>query len=85
MRGLTRMPSQHARDEARLEIEIKAAHKRTRHTCGPERLTGGPRSAWHQSGYLPDQKDKKEAWDTLQTDKEVQSHHKFKAYTPCCR
>jgi transposase InsO family protein len=32
------MPSQHARDEARLEIEIKAAHKRTRHTCGPERL-----------------------------------------------
>ena len=34
----SRMPSQHARDEARLEIEIKAANKRTRHTCGPERL-----------------------------------------------
>ena len=30
--------SQHARDEARLEIEIKAAHQRTRQTYGPERL-----------------------------------------------
>ena len=31
-------PSQHVKDEARLEIEIKAAHKRTRGTFGPERL-----------------------------------------------
>ena len=31
-------PSKHAREEARLEIEIRAAHKRTRETCGPERL-----------------------------------------------
>lgn len=35
---LARPLSQHARDEARLEVEIKAAHKRTRQTCGPERL-----------------------------------------------
>ena len=35
---LTRSPSKHARDEGRLEVEIKAAHKRTRQTCGPERL-----------------------------------------------
>jgi hypothetical protein len=34
----SRLPSKHAQDEARLEIEIKAAHKRTRETCGPERL-----------------------------------------------
>jgi putative transposase len=34
----SRLPSQHAQDEARLEIEIKAAHERTRQTCGPERL-----------------------------------------------
>ena len=26
------------REEGRLEVEIKAAHKRTRETCGPERL-----------------------------------------------
>jgi transposase InsO family protein len=35
---LNRKPSKHAQDEARLEAEIKAAHMRTRGTCGPERL-----------------------------------------------
>lgn len=35
---LSRPPSKHAQDEGQLEIEIKAAHKRTRQTCGPERL-----------------------------------------------
>jgi len=33
-----RPPSKRVREEARLEVEIKAAHKRTRQTCGPERL-----------------------------------------------
>jgi putative transposase len=33
-----RPPSRRAQEEARLEVEIKAAHKRTRQTCGPERL-----------------------------------------------
>ncbi len=31
-------PSKRTREEGRLEVEIKAAHKRTRETCGPERL-----------------------------------------------
>ncbi len=35
---LNRKPSRHAQEEARLEIEIQAAHKRTRGTFGPERL-----------------------------------------------
>ncbi len=35
---LTSSPSRRAREEGRLEIEIKAAHKRTRQTCGPDRL-----------------------------------------------
>jgi len=35
---LTRKPSRHGREEGRLEAEIKAAHTRTRETCGPERL-----------------------------------------------
>jgi transposase InsO family protein len=30
--------SNHALEEGRFEVEIKAAHKRTRGTCGPERL-----------------------------------------------
>jgi len=33
-----RPPSKRSREEARLEVEIKAAHTRTRQTCGPERL-----------------------------------------------
>jgi putative transposase len=33
-----RPPSKRNREEARLEVEIKAAHTRTRQTCGPERL-----------------------------------------------
>ena len=35
---LDRPPSQSAREEMRLEVEIKAAHKRTRQTYGAERL-----------------------------------------------
>jgi len=30
--------SKRAQEETRLEVEIRAAHKRTRETCGPERL-----------------------------------------------
>jgi len=35
---LTRKPSRRRHEEGRLEVEIQAAHKRTRQTCGPERL-----------------------------------------------
>lgn len=35
---LGRTPSKRAQEEARLEIEIRAAHQRTRETYGPERL-----------------------------------------------
>jgi len=35
---LKRPPSKRVIEEGRLEAEIKAAHKRTRKTCGPERL-----------------------------------------------
>lgn len=34
----TRPPSKRSREEGRLEAEIRAAHTRTRETCGPERL-----------------------------------------------
>lgn len=35
---LNRKPSKRSLENARLEVEIRAAHKRTRETCGPERL-----------------------------------------------
>jgi len=34
----SRRPSRRAQEEARLEVEIKAAHRRTRQSYGPERL-----------------------------------------------
>jgi putative transposase len=37
-RWLNRKPSKRVVEEGRLEVEIKAVHKRTRETCGPERL-----------------------------------------------
>jgi transposase InsO family protein len=37
-RWLNRKPSRRIQEEGRLEIEIKAAHKKTRETFGPERL-----------------------------------------------
>ena len=37
-RWLSRKPSKRAQEEGRLEVEIKAAHQRTRETFGPERL-----------------------------------------------
>ena len=33
-----RKPSKRSREDGRLEVEIMASHKRTRATCGPERL-----------------------------------------------
>jgi transposase InsO family protein len=35
---LNRKPSKRSQEEGRLEVEIRAAHKRTRETYGPERL-----------------------------------------------
>ena len=35
---VSRPMSNHAKEEARLEVEIQAAHERTRGTYGPERL-----------------------------------------------
>lgn len=35
---LNRKPSKHTQEEERLEVEIKAAHKRNRETAGPETL-----------------------------------------------
>ena len=31
-------PCRQGRESTRLEVEIRAAHQRTRETCGPERL-----------------------------------------------
>ncbi len=58
---LERPPSQWAREEARLELEIKAAHRRTRQTYGPERL----QYDLAEHGRMPDQAYPQEARHTL--------------------
>ena len=74
---LTRPVSRRAREEGRLEMEIKAAHKRARETYGPERLQQELRA---QGGRdLPDQKDSEEAGVTVHTEAEVQGHDRFEA------
>ena len=42
---LNSRPSRHTQEEQRLELEIRAAHRRTRETCGAERLQVD--LAWH--------------------------------------
>ena len=64
-----RPPSRRAQEEVRLELEIRAAHKRTRQTYGPERL---------QQAYP------EEAWHTLQAAEEIQGHHRLRAQTAGC-
>ena len=62
---LNRKPSKRAQEEGRLEVEIKAAHKRTRETYGPERLQHELKDQGCECRDLPDQKDPEEAGDTV--------------------
>ena len=62
---LTRRPSRHDREEGRLEVEIKAAHKRTRETYGPERLQRDLRAHGITVGISQDQADQEEAGAAL--------------------
>ena len=73
-------PSRHAREEARLEIEIRAAHKRTRETFGPERLQADLAEHGDKGRHLQDQTDQEEAGDTVQTDQEVQGNDALETY-----
>jgi hypothetical protein len=52
--------SQHDREELRLELESKAADRRTKQTYGAERLQYDL-GAWHKGGRLPNQTDSQKA------------------------
>ncbi len=69
---LKRAPSKRAQEEGRLENEIKAAHRRTRETCGPERLQAELAAHGVKVGNLPDQTDQEEARASLQAGQEIQ-------------
>ena len=82
---LNRKPSKRVQEEGRLEVEIKAAHKRTRETCGPERLQHELKDQGVKCRDLPDQTDPEEAGDTVQAEEKVQGHHGFQACPSCGR
>jgi len=68
---LNRKPSRRVLEEGRLEVEIKAAHKRTRETCvlrgcSMNSKTGG------ECRDLPDQTNQEEVADTMQAEEKVQ-------------
>ena len=78
---LHRKLSKHAQDEARLEIEIRAANERTRGTYGPERLQKDLAEHGINAGISRIRRIRKKAWNTMQTGKEIQSHYQFKTHT----
>jgi hypothetical protein len=71
--------SQRAREEIRLELEIRAADRRTRQTYGPERLQYDLAEHGIRVGICPDQAHPEEARHTLQAEEEIQGHHSFQA------
>ena len=74
---LRRKPSKRAQEEGRLEVEIKAAHKRTRETCGPERLQRDLKEHGVKVGVCRIRAYPEEARVTLQTEEEIQGYHRF--------
>ena len=92
-----RPSSRRAQEEVRLELEIRAAHKRTRQTYGPERLQRDlaehgvrvgicryPKCSAISTGSGWSRAYPKEAWHTLQAEEEIQGHHRLRAQTTGC-
>ena len=80
---LVRPPSKRAQEDGRLEIEIKAAHKRTRETCGPERLQRDLAAHGVKVGILRIQKDQEEARASVQTGQEIQGDDALEPHPAC--
>ena len=78
---LNRKSSNRAQEDGRLEVEIQAAHKRTRQTCGPDRLQKDLADYGVQIGIYRIRKIRKklETGIEVQADKEIQGNYRFKA------
>jgi len=76
-----RPPSPRAQENARLEVEIKAAHQRTRQTYGPERLQADLADHGVKVGVHRIKRIRKNLKRALQTEAEFQGDHRFKATT----
>ena len=70
--------SRRAEENGRLEIEIRAAHQRTRETCGPQRLQCDLADQGIRAG-VPHQTHSQETRHPLQTETQFQGDHRFQA------
>ena len=66
-----------AQENARLEVEIRAAHQRTRETCGPERLQSDLADYGIKVGVDRIRRIRKKRGTALQAETEIQSDHRF--------
>ena len=79
----TRPPSARAQEEKRLEVEIMAAHQRTRETCGPERLQADLSDNGVQVGIHRIKRIRRKLGATLQAETEIQSNDGLQAQSAC--
>jgi putative transposase len=73
----------HAQDEAKLEIEIKAAHERTRGTFGPERLQQELAGHAVKVGISRIKKIRKKLGICCKQIKKYKGYYKFETYVTC--
>ena len=79
----TRPPSARAQEEKRLEVEIMAAHQRTRETCEPERLQAELSDNGVQVGIHRIKRIRKKLGATLQAETKIQSNDGLQAQSAC--
>ena len=72
-------------ENARLEVEIKATHTRTRKTSGPERLKHDVAEHGVHAGVCRITRLPHKAWDTLYTHEAIHRDDRFTAYPPGSR
>ena len=77
---LDRLLPKWAWEEARLEVEIRAAHKRTRQTYGAERLQQGLAEHGIQVGICRIKRIRRKLGICCIAEEEIQGYHRFKAY-----
>ena len=75
----SRAPSKRARENARLEVAIQAAHRRTRESYGPERLQDELKDDGVTVGIGRIKRLGKKARPSLQTGAQVQGHDKLES------
>ena len=79
-----RPSSRRAQEEVRLELEIRAAHKRTRQTYGPERLQRDLAEHGVRVGICRIKRIRKKLGIRCRQKRRFKGHHRLRAQTTGC-